>query len=203
MLKKKNKSKQRILNLYIIAILVVSLITGVLYAKYITVINANSSMPVGKWIFKVNGSDEEDIGTINLGHKTYTAETLANGNLAPGTEGAFAINIDATGISTGVNYSVEFKNIINKPTNLYFKINDDIYYDFDSLQNALSGSIYPYDTNKTRNIIINWAWDYETNRNGSTEYNDEIDTKEGKDAKTFSFDITVTGTQMLPAIKKV
>lgn len=204
MIKKKNNLKHKILILYITAILVISLLTGVLYAKYITTINANGSLPVGRWVFKVNGSEDENIGAISLGRNNYTAETLANGNLAPGTEGAFVINIDATGIATGVEYNVDFKNIINKPTNMYFKINDNIYYDFDSLSNALSGVIYPYDTNKTKNIVINWAWDYETKNNGMTvDYNNEIDTSEGKQAKTFSFDITVTGTQILPTIKKV
>ena len=192
-------SKNKILALYIVAIVIISLLTVTSYAKYITTIKASTDIPIGKWMFKVNNSEAEDIGKINLGQKTYTAETLAKDNLAPGTEGTFKVSLDASQIKTGVRYSVAFNNIKNKPENLYFKVGNNTYYDFETLAAGLGGVIDANDTKRDREIEVNWIWDYVTNRNGTIEDNDKLDTAQGKAAQTFSFDILVTGTQILPS----
>lgn len=197
-IKKENNIRYKILVLSITAVLVISLLAITSYAKYITTINAEGRAQVGKWSFKVNESDNKNIGEINLGRKSYTAETIANGEIAPGTSGEFAIKVDATGTKTGVNYTIEFSNIQNKPTNLYFKIGEEKYYDFNKLSTALAGKIDANDPQKVKEINIGWAWDYETENNGGISTNDEIDTEDGKTANLFSFDIAVTGTQVLP-----
>lgn len=199
-MKKENNTRYKILVLSITAVLVISLLAVSSYAKYITTINAEGNVQIGKWSFKVNGSDSKNIGEINLGRKTYTAETIADGQIAPGTSGKFTITIDATGTKTGINYEVAFNNVKNKPTNLYFKLGENEYYSFETLSNALSGKIDANDTTKTKEINVFWVWDYETERNGGINTNDEIDTAEGKTANSFSFEIAVTGTQVLPTI---
>lgn len=197
-IKKKNNIRYKVLVLSITAVLVISLLAITSYAKYITIINAEGRAQVAKWSFKVNESDNKNIGEINLGRKSYTAETIANGEIAPGTSGEFTIKVDATGTKTGVNYTIEFSNIQNKPTNLYFKIGEEKYYDFNKLSTALAGKIDANDSQKVKEINIGWAWDYETENNGEISTNDEIDTEDGKTANLFSFDIAVTGTQVLP-----
>lgn len=198
--KKENNTRYKILVLSITAVLVISLVAVASYAKYITTINASGNAQVGKWNFRVNDSDNENSGEINLGRKSYTANTISDGIIAPGTSGEFTIKVDATGTKTGVNYTVGFNNINNKPTNLYFKMGESKYYDFESLSSALVGTINADDNQKVKEINIGWAWDYETERNGGVDANDKIDTIDGKSANSFSFDIAVTGTQMLPAI---
>lgn len=200
-IKKENNTRYKILVLSITAILVISLVAVASYAKYITTINASGNAQVAKWSFKVNDSENEDIGEINLGRKTYTANTISNGIIAPGTSGDFTVKVDATGTKTGVNYSILFNNIKNKPQNLYIKVGDNKFYEFDSeLSNALAGYIDADDNQKEKEIKIDWAWDYETERNGGVAVNDQIDTTDGKTANSFSFDIAVTGIQMLPTI---
>lgn len=196
--KKENNARYKILVLSITAVLVISLLAITSYAKYITTINADGRAQVGKWSFKVNESDNNNIGEINLGRKSYTAETIADGEIAPGTSGEFTIKVDATGTKTGVNYTVGFSNIQNKPTNLYFKVGNTKYYDFDNLSTSLAGIIDANDPQKVKEINICWAWDYETGADNEISKNDEIDTADGKTANLFSFDIAVTGTQVMP-----
>lgn len=196
--KKENNIRFKILILSITAILVISLLAVTSYAKYITTINADGRAQVGKWSFKVNNSDMKNIGEINLGRKTYTAKTIADGEIAPGTSGNFTITVDATGTKTGVNYNVAFSNVKNKPTNLYFKIGEERYYNLDTLSTALAGTIEANESKKVKEININWGWDYETGIGEEIFGNDKIDTEEGKRANLFSFDIAVTGTQVIP-----
>lgn len=198
MIKKENNIKYKILVLSITAVLVISLLAITSYAKYITTINAEGRAQIGKWSFKVNESDNKNIGEINLGRKSYTAETIANGEIAPGTSGEFTIKVDATGTKTGVNYTIEFSNIQNKPTNLYFIVGKHKYYNFNELSSNLTGRIEANDPQKVKEINIGWAWDYETGENEDISSNDQIDTADGKKANLFSFDIAVTGTQILP-----
>ena len=197
-IKKESNTRYKILVLSITAILVVSLLAVTSYAKYITTINAEGKAQVGKWSFKVNDSDNKNIGEIDLGRKTYTAEAIADGEIAPGTSGNFTIKVDASETKTGVNYTIRFSNVKNKPTNLYFKVGDNKYYDFDTLSNALSGTINANESQKIKEINIGWAWDYETGTGDEIFANDEIDTADGKSANLFSFDIAVTGTQVIP-----
>ena len=67
------------------------------------------------------------------------------------------------------------------------------------MQNNLSGTIHANDEDKTRNLTIDWKWDYET---GATESeidnNDRIDTQNAKDIANYTFNVIVSGTQVVP-----
>ena len=48
----------------------------------------------------------------------------------------------------------------------------------------------------TQTVTIYWKWDYQTGADDEEKAdNDEIDTTEGEQARTITFDVIVTGTQ--------
>ena len=53
--------------------------------------------------------------------------------------------------------------------------------------------------NKVTTMTVNWEWEYET---GSDEdeilTNDKIDTQNAQDITNYTFDVVVTGTQVMP-----
>ena len=176
-----------------------STIGGIAYAKYVSKVTGEGGMmPIAKWSFLVN--DKEDVmDKISLGRESYNAKKISDGVIAPGTSGTFDITINAKGTQTGVDYTVEFPQTSNKPTNMYFKVGDKTCKSFFELGKALSGSFDADDTEKTVTKTVQWIWDYQTTNNGKTaEENDAIDTAEGKDAYNFGFNVEVTGTQVRP-----
>ena len=114
------KSKKRIILFIILILLIIfmALLSGGSYSKYLTQVNGKGVIEVAKWAFLVNG-ETASVTNINLA-KTYKAETLAENTIAPGTNGAFDIKIDATGSEVGIDYKVVFQNEENKPQNLQF-----------------------------------------------------------------------------------
>lgn len=186
--------------LYIVAILAIALLAfigGHAYAKYITEVKGEGIAEVATWSFKVNG-EKEQVQTINL-ISTCNDETLVNNKIAPGTSGDFNIVVDATGSDVGINYNITFNNETNKPENLKFTYEDVEYNSIEELQNNLSGIINANDEDKTRTLNIKWEWKYETGLN-ETEIanNDSIDTQDAEKIQNYTFDISVTGTQVEP-----
>ena len=130
---------------------------------------------------------------------TNKQDTLLDGKIAPGTSGFFEIIIDASKAEVGIDYDVQFVNETSKPSNLLFKCNETQSYTLKEMENVLKGSINKDDQEKIKIYAIEWEWKYETGENPqSIQKNDEIDTKNGLELENYSFDIEVTGTQMLP-----
>ena len=188
--KQKNRKKV-ILVASMLAVLGVSTIGGVAFAKYVTKIEGEGSMKVAKW--------NPSINEIELSNTHYTAETLTEDRIAPGTKGSFDVVINGGGTETGIDYTVKIKNIQNKPTNLYFKVDGVKCETVEGAIAACTGHIDQKDTNQVVTKTVEWVWDYET---GTTEEekdtNDEIDTEEGKLAQTMSFDVEVKAVQSRP-----
>ena len=63
----------------------------------------------------------------------------------------------------------------------------------------LNGKINANDEQKQKSFVINWEWPYETGVS-ETEIakNDKIDTENGKSNLNYTFDVLVTGTQVIP-----
>lgn len=167
---------------------------GYTYAKYRTSIRGGGRVEVAKWSFKVNNSSEQ-IETINL-EDTIDESLLANGKIAPGTEGQFSLLLDATESEVGVHYEIEFNNEKNKPQNLEFIYNEQTYNSLTELSKQIIGNILANEENKVKEITIGWRWKYETGTEDKIEENDEIDTQNGIDALNYTFNVIVTGTQM-------
>lgn len=166
-------------------------------AKYQSQVKGEGVADVAKWAFNVNGNSSQ-IQTITLA-KSYDAATLVNGKIAPGTSGSFDIVVDATGSEVGVNYSVAFINEENRPTNLKFTYDNKEYSSLEEIESVLTGTIDANEENKQKILTINWVWDYETGANQEEiANNDIIDTQDGINDLNYTFDVVVTGTQVMP-----
>ncbi len=192
----KNITKKVLIGMTLVVI-GTSAFLGITNSKYTNKITGSGETEIAKWNFVVNDSTEQ-MQTIKLAD-TYDQESLINGRIAPGTSGTFDLVLDASGAEVGVKYKVDFDNETNKPSNLKFKYNDKVFDEIEDYEDVFTGIIDADDTNKTRTLTVDWIWDYETQDNGNTlEENDKTDTLEGLDALDYSFDITVTGTQVIP-----
>lgn len=192
-----SKSKKIILLLAILIAIVLSFIGGQTFSKYITEVRGEGIAEVARWSFKVNGQDEE-VQTINLA-STCNNETLIDNKIAPGTEGNFKIIVDGTGSDVGIDYSIKFENESTKPQNLKFKYDEKEYNSIAELQKDLTGTINTNDPEKTKTLSIDWKWAYETGENlEEITQNDKIDTQNAKSISNYTFDVIVSGTQVMP-----
>ena len=136
--------------------------------------------------------------TIKLA-STANNESLINHKIAPGTKGSFIIKIDGTGSDVGIQYDIRIENETRKPSNLVYTYNGKKYTDINEIAKDASGTIGANEENKIKDIQVQWEWKYET---GNTEQeksvNNQKDTQDGKTIKEYTFDIIVTGTQVLP-----
>lgn len=189
-------TKKKILVVSALAIILAGAFLGVTYSKYTTQVIGNGETEVAQWNFKVNEATEE-FATIKLAD-TYEESTLINGKIAPGTSGSFDLVIDASGAEVGVKYVVDFIDETNKPTNLKFSFDGKTLDNIEDFEEYFTDTINADDANKVRTLTVNWEWAYETGLANEIESNDEIDTEDGLNALDYSFDVVVTGTQVLP-----
>ncbi len=191
------KKKMALLVICVLLAIILSFMIGKTFSKYISEVKGTGTAEIANWVFKVNGK-EDSIQNVNL-LSTYNNETLINNKVAPGTSGSFDIIVDATGSDVGVEYAIQFLNESEKPQNLVFTYDDNQYATIQELEKDLSGTINANDENKTRTITINWEWQYETGENeNEIHQNDIIDTNNAKQLENYTFDIYVTGTQVMP-----
>ena len=191
------KKKKVLLVLTILAVILLAFIGGQAYAKYVSEVRGQGVAEVATWSFKVNGQ-EEQTQTIQL-TSTYDSKTLVNNKIAPGTKGSFNIIIDANGSDVGIDYTVKIANEKNKPNNLKFIYEDVEYNTITELEKVLSGTINADDKNKERTLTIDWMWKYETGNNATQiAENDAIDTNDGKTITDYTFDVIVSGVQVMP-----
>lgn len=191
------KKRKIILVSSILVLLLISFFIGQAYAKYFTKLKGEGVAEIASWDFKVNGQKEQ-VEKINL-NSTMNNESLIGNKIAPGTEGSFNIVIDATGTDVGINYNIDFSEESNKPTNLKFTYDEKEYNSIEELTDNLSGVINANDENKERTLNIKWKWDYETGETPEEiASNDEIDTKEAATLADYTFNVTVSGTQVQP-----
>lgn len=191
------KSKKIVLAVIAVILLIVSFLGGQVYAKYMSKVTGKGSADIASWSFKVN-ENEEKLQNISL-KSTINNSTLLSNKIAPGTQGDFQIKIDATGADVGINYTVKFENESQKPTNLKFMYDNNLYNSITELQEVLNGVINADEQDKVKTLVIGWNWEYETgNTNEEILANDMIDTQEAKQICDYTFDVIVTGTQVMP-----
>ncbi|MBR3133053.1 MAG: hypothetical protein IKG42_03150 [Clostridia bacterium] len=182
------------------------------YSRYTTSYSGNATATVAKWHF---GTQTTKISGINLA--TASAENMvafSGGNnlttganlIAPGTKGAFAIEIDtkdetdSKSTQVGLTYDVTLSNITNKPTNLHFYSNNSYTSAIETETSTGSGKytasytgfISQADTATNHYVVVYWQWPYQTAGEGA----DVADTTDGQNAQNVTFDLTITGTQV-------
>lgn len=192
-----SKTKKIVLLIIVVTVIILAFVGGQSYAKYMSRVTGQGTADIASWSFKVNEKYEK-IQTISL-KSTINNERILNNQIAPGTEGIFEIKLDATGSEVGINYVIKFENEFQKPTNLKFTYNGKIYDSLTQLQQDLIGVINVNDQSKIKSIQIGWDWKYQT---GTTEQeiaqNDLIDTQDSKQFSNYTFDVIVSGIQVMP-----
>ena len=193
---KKEKNKKIIKILCAVLLLMTLGMTGYTYAKYVTQEKGNGSADIATWSFRIEKDENEDVKTIRLAD-TSNKETLLNGKIAPGTSGQFYLKINAVGSEVAVDYKVTFGNEKNKPDNIIFKYDGKTYSslsEIDAIQGTMGLTDY-----KSQLIKVEWEWPYETGSavNGIAS-GDKVDTQNGQDNLDYTFDVIVSGTQVMP-----
>lgn len=178
---------------------VLSFILGQTYSRFVSEVKGDGMAEIATWSFKIN-EQKEQVQTIYL-KSTCDNETLINHKIAPGTSGSFNIRIDGTDADVGINYTITFANESAKPTNLKFIYDNREYNSISELGIILSGVIYAKDEEKIKTFTIHWQWPYETGSNQSEIMDhDKIDTQNAQNIATYTFNVIVSGTQLLPQI---
>lgn len=191
------KSKKIVLVIIAIILLILSFLGGHAFAKYMSRVTGQGTADIASWNFKVN-EKEDKLQTISL-KSTINDENLINNKIAPGTEGSFQIKLDATGSEVGIDYIIKFENESQKPTNLKFVYNGNTYNSLTELQEVLKGKINADEQNKITTLTIGWNWKYETGNSAQQiAENDLIDTQDAKKIDNYTFDVNVSGIQVMP-----
>ena len=192
-----SKKKKIIAIVAILSAIVISFLGGQTFSKYITEVKGTGSAQVAMWSFKVYG-DNEQTQNVKLA-STVDDITLVDNKIAPGTKGSFSIKIDGEGSDVGINYNIKVQNETQKPANLFYTYQGKTYTDLNELALEASGTINADDSNKVKEILVNWEWPYQTGSDEiSKSKNDAQDTQDGKNISNYTFDIVVTGTQVIP-----
>lgn len=192
-----SKKKKIIVIVANLSAIVISFLGGQTFSKYITEVKGTGSAQVAMWSFKVYG-DNEQTQNVKLA-STVDDNTLVDNKIAPGTKGSFSIKIDGEGSDVGINYNIKVQNETQKPANLFYTYQGKTYTDLNELALTASGTINADDSNKVKEILVNWEWPYQTGSDEiSKSKNDVQDTQDGKNISNYTFDIVVTGTQVIP-----
>ncbi|MCD2493254.1 hypothetical protein LQE92_11550 [Lacrimispora sp. NSJ-141] len=170
--------------------LVTTCLLGGTLAKYTTSVNGTGTAEVAAWSFQVNGSTAQF--DVDLSDTSTKKVNVAEGKIAPGSEGKFDIKVDGKGSDVAIDYTIAFSELQNKPANLEFysdaaygtKIPDLAAYD------GLNGTIAVDAVGTPVTKTVFWKWDYSADNAGTTD-----NTETG----SMTFKITVTGTQKAPA----
>ena len=204
--KQKSTTKQtatKTRNKPVIILLALLLITAIVfsmyaYAKYKTTLKGNGTAQVAKWSFKVNGQTQT-IPDIDLATTMKKVNNVAENKIAPGTEGSFDLNLDATGSEVAVDYNIKLA-ITEKPTNLRFYTDSSYTKEIASTDGVMnvSGVMSLEEIKTIQTKTIYWKWAYQTgDTDEAKKANDKIDTADSK--KSVTMTITVTGTQRNPS----
>ena len=192
-----SKKKKIIAVLAILLAIFVSFLGGQTFSKYITEVTGKGNAPIANWNFVVNES-EETTQTIDLA-STLNNATLLGNKIAPGTNGSFTITIDGTGSEVGIQYDLEIKNETQKPKNLIFMYQGQTYQNIKEIFKKTSAIIDANAAEKTRQITIDWKWPFEIGETPEDKLkNNQQDTNDATNIENYTFDIVVTGKQVVP-----
>lgn len=182
--------------LLLISLILLIFLAGYTFARYYKSINAGgTAATIARWSF---GSKNEK-AIINLSEE----------KIAPGSNGQFEIEVDATNSEVDVDYEILVSEENNIPTNMkfYAKTKDEKgtvistteeMSSFTELAaNNLKGTIPVEANNQKRTIIVYWNWEF--NENDTTTIDSEDATLKfdanGKSNLECGFNIEIVGRQ--------
>ena len=194
-----NKQK-KITKVVVLAILLlVVIMLGYTFSKYTKSYTIPTSSTVAKWSFAgevFNSKNSSTETTISLADTIKNSKIKEN-RIAPGTNGDFTIVVDATGSEVDLDYKVELLEETNKPQNLKFSYNGNIYDSLSELissEEIFSGKISYADQELKKEILVEWEWPYESYNNEGILL-DDIDMQDGENISNYEFTLKISGTQ--------
>lgn len=183
------KNKKRILGvLVVVALIAMVFLAGYTFARYYKAINVGrASTNIARWSF--NSQNEN------------TSINLSEGKIAPGSNGQFEIEVDATGSEVLVDYEIKVDNENNIPTNMTFyaetkdeknnTVKTETKSSFTEVAKELTGRIGVEDGNQKRTIVVHWDWPFNEEDVSSTDRN----SAENTSSLNCGFDIQIIGKQ--------
>lgn len=168
------------------------------YAKYITATSENATMNVARWRIIVNNKDIREGSTANA---TITPifegnEHIAEGIIAPTSEGYFDLVIDATQADVSFKYDISFSvsknsSVTDLVATKYSINNGEIIY-LDRNNQSISNEVLQVNNTNTINIRVYVLWDDGEN----STMDNTADTEATKDGNTAKMDINLSFTQL-------
>lgn len=170
-------TKDKKIKLAISILLMVLCITQIqqTFAKYLDQKTGDSNFNIASWSIKVNNQDITSAATISsLINPVYVANAnVANGVIAPGSEGYFDLNIDATDTDVSFNYTISVAT--SASSDVSDLIITGYQIDSGSMVNtsesaSITNAIRYSDATRTKNIRVYFRW-----RDGTGEDMDNAD----------------------------
>ena len=174
--------------IFIILAIVLVLIVGFAYAKYVTSKNGEAQAEIAEWnvAIKINGDTDENI-VVDLAQTRNNQKEeveVQDGYVAPGTAGMFNIEVNAenseVSLEYEINMNIDYGDNEKFPQNLIFYSDPDMQNAFYHTDNTikLNGFIGYNDSEKTDTIPIYWKWAYETGiTDKEKQKNDDLDSE--------------------------
>lgn len=168
------------------------------YAKYTESKSGSADFNVANWQIKINNQDiNENVELSSLINPVYDNNTnIANGVIAPGSQGNFVIGIDATNTQVSFQYSISIASANNSDV-ADFKIyayrigTGEIVQVTNSA--SITNTINNSDQNKTVNITVYFKW---TEGSGET-MNNAADTAASLGNGSGKLSVTAAFTQVV------
>ncbi len=187
------KNKKKVVGLLVVAVLLVTIFAaGYTFARYYKKMDAKAGATIARWSFNSKNEDQTVL--------------LSEEKIAPGSNGTFEIEVDATNSEVGVDYEILVSKSQNIPRNMKFSAktfdgegnelsSTSEYSTFAELATQLNGNI-PVSGNQKRNIVVSWDWPF--NENDETDIDNQDGTYEvvdGVSSLDSLFEIEIIGRQ--------
>ena len=187
-------------------VIMTSCFVGGTFAKYTSTTTGSGTATVAKWSFTVNGSEFATteastltfnlFDTINDTGNTEDEADVADGKIAPGTAGSFALVVKNTS-EVNAKYTITLTETNTSNVPLQYSVDGNTWVDSvtELTMDSLTDVAIAQDGEAT--VTVYWKWGYEGGHEGQT---DETDTALGIAAQgtapTVVIAATLTATQV-------
>ena len=134
------------------------------YAKYVDTKEGDTNFTVAKWKILVNNQDITEAATMSsLINPVYVQnDNVAEGVIAPGSEGYFDLVIDASKTEVSFQYNISVTTSENSSVKdliiTGYTLNDGTLIPVDSELNNVSNTVYYYSENKVNSLRVYFKW---------------------------------------------
>ncbi len=189
------KNRKRVIGVLVcIALISTMFLAGYSFARYYKSIKIDTiKTSIARWNF----NSKNTLANINL----------SNEKIAPGSNGQFEIEVDATDSEVAVEYEIKVENETNIPRNMTFytetkdengnavKTEEKNSFSEIATEN-LKGTIPVEKNNQKRTIVVYWNWPFNEDDESSIDSEDAtLDTTNEIVSLDCGFDIQIIGKQ--------